>query len=78
MSDSLETPWTVGCQAVLSMEISSQECWSGLPFPPPGDLPDPEIEPMSLDSPAMAGRFFITVPPGKPFKYGLKDIENKL
>ena len=41
------TPWTVAHQASLSMEISRQEYWSGLPFPSPGDLPDPEIEPRS-------------------------------
>ena len=50
------------CQASLSMEFSRQEYWSGLPFPPPGDIPDPGIEPMSLVSPAMAG-FFTTAPP---------------
>ena len=44
-------------------EISRQQYWSRLPFYPPGDLPDPGIEPMS---PAWAGRFFITAPPGKP------------
>ena len=48
------------------MEFSRQEYWSGLPFPIPGDLPDPEIEPTSLESPALAGGFFSTVPPGKP------------
>ena len=53
-------PWTVAHQAPLSMEFSRQEHWSGLPFPPPGDLPDPGIEPMSLKSPALAGRFFTT------------------
>ena len=42
------TPWTVACQAPLSMGFSRQEYWSGLPFPPPRDLPDPEIEPRSL------------------------------
>ena len=41
------TLWTVTCQAPLSMEFSRQEYWSGLPCPPPGDLPDPEIEPVS-------------------------------
>ena len=40
-------PWTVACQAPLSMEFSRQEYWSGLPFPTPGDLPDPGIEPGS-------------------------------
>jgi len=43
-----------------------QEYWSGLPFPPPGDLPDPGIETVSLASPTLAGRFFTTKPPGKP------------
>ena len=42
-----ETPWTVDYQASLSMEFSRQEYWSGLPFPSPGDLPDPGIEPRS-------------------------------
>ena len=54
------TPWTVAYQAPLSMGFSRQEYWSGLPFPSPGDLPDPGIEPMSLMSPALADRFFIT------------------
>ena len=42
------TLWTVACQAPPSMGFSRQEYWSGLPFPPPGDLPDPEIEPRLL------------------------------
>ena len=46
VSDS-ETPWTVACQASLSMGFSRQEYWSGLPFPPPGDLANPGIEPAS-------------------------------
>ena len=41
----LETPWTTGCQASMSMGFSRQEYWSGLQFPSPGDLPDPGIEP---------------------------------
>ena len=60
------SPWTVAYQAPLSMGFSRKEYWSGLPFPPPGDLPDPVIKPMSPVSPAQAGRFFITVPSGKP------------
>ena len=52
------TLWTAVCQAPLSMGFSRQEYWSGLPFPPPGDLPDPGIEPVSLKSPVLAGRFF--------------------
>ena len=46
------------------MGFSRQEYWSGLPCPPPGDLPDPGIEPESLTSPALAGRFFTLAPPG--------------
>ena len=60
------TPWTIVCQAPLSMEFSRQEYQSGLLFPPPGDLPDSGMEPKSLGSPALAGRFFPTEPPGKP------------
>ena len=61
-----ETPWTVVHQAPLSMGFSRQEYWSGLPFSPPGDLPDPGIEPASSAFPALAGGFFTTVRPGKP------------
>ena len=63
VSNSFVTPWTVTCQAPLSMECSRQEYWGGLPFPPSGDLPDPGIKPAS---PALAGRLFTTTPPGKP------------
>ena len=54
------TLWTVSHQAPLSMEFSRQEYWSGLPCPPPGNLSNSGFEPMSLMSPALAGRFFIT------------------
>ena len=54
------TPWTAAHQASLSMEFSRQEYWSGLPCPPPGDLPDPGVEPTSLMSSASAGGFFTT------------------
>ena len=57
------TPWTVAHQAPLSIGLSWQQYWSRLPFPPPGDLPDPRIEPMF---PELAGGFFTTEPPGKP------------
>ena len=60
------TPWTIACQAPLSLGFSRQEYWSGLPFPSPGDLPDPGIEPESFVSPALAGGFITTAPPGKP------------
>ena len=59
LSDSA-SPWTVAHQAPLSMGFSRQEYWSGLPFPPPGDLPNPGIEPLSVISPALAGGFFTT------------------
>ena len=54
------TPWTVACQAPLSKGFPRQEYWGGLPFPNSEDLPDSEIEPTSLLSPALAGRFFTT------------------
>ena len=66
MSDSFETPWTVAHKAPLSVEFPRQEDWSGLPFPTPGDLPNPGIEPASPVSPALAGGFFTTEPCGKP------------
>ena len=63
------TPWTIACQAPLSMGFFRQEYWSGLPFPPPGDLPNPGIELVSLVSPVLAGGFFTTEIPGKqPFQ----------
>ena len=59
------TPWTTVhvLQAPLCMGFPRQEYWSGLPFPPPGNLLDPGINPVS---PALAGRFFTSEPPGKP------------
>ena len=51
-------PWTVACQAPLSMGSSKQEYWSGWPCPPPEDLPKPGIKPMSPTSPTLAGGFF--------------------
>ena len=55
------TLWTVAHQAPVSLEFSRQEYRSGLPCPPPGDLPDPGIEHTSLASPALAGGFFTTL-----------------
>ena len=52
--------WTVACQAPLPMEFSRQGYWSEVPFPTPGDLPIPGIDPASLVSSALAGRFFTT------------------
>jgi len=67
VSDSFETPWTEASQTLLSMGFFRQEYWSGLPFPSPGDLPDPGIKPKS---PAFAGRYFIPESPGKPLGLG--------
>ena len=60
------TPWTVAYQAPQSMGFSRQECWSGLPFPSPGDLPDPGIEPWS---PALQADALLSEPPVKPSAY---------
>ena len=59
-------PWTVACQAPLSMGFPRPEYWSWLPFPSPRDLPCRGSEPASLTSPALAGGFFTTSAPGKP------------
>ena len=56
------TLWTIAPQTSLSMRFSRQEYWNGLPFPPPGDLSNPGVK---HASPALAGRFFTTEPPGK-------------
>ena len=57
------TPWTVAYQAPLSMGFSRQQCWSGLPFPSPGDLPNPGIKP---GSPTLQAGALPSEPPGKP------------
>ena len=59
-------PYGLAHQAPLSMGFSRQGYWSGLPCPPPGDLPNPGIELASLMSPELVGRFFTAVPLGKP------------
>ena len=59
------TPWTVPRQTPLSVEFSRQEYWSGLPFPSPGDLPDPGIE---SGSPTLQADSLPSEPPGKPYK----------
>ena len=63
MSDSFVILWTVACQTPPSMHFSRQDYWSWLPFPSPGDLPDPDIELAIL---ALADGFFTTEPPRKP------------
>ena len=66
------TPWTVACQAPLSIEFPKQGYWSGLPLPSSGDLPDPGIEHTSS---AEAGGFFTPEPRGKPI---FKSLGNEL
>ena len=65
VSDSSVTPWTIFHQAPLSIEFSMQEYWSGLPFPSPGDLPDPGMKPVS---PPLAREFYLPLnDEGSPF-----------
>ena len=71
------TLWTALGQAPLSMEYSRQEYWNGLPFPTPGDPPNPGIEPESTEAPVLAGRFFTTEPPRKPLS-SLRGLKNPL
>ena len=61
------TPWTAAHQAPVSMGFFRQEYWSGLPFPSPGDLPDPGIEPRS---PVLQADALTSEPPGKPANLG--------
>ena len=63
LSGLFATPWTVTYQASQFMGFSRQEYWSGLPFPSPGDLPDPRIEPRS---PTLQADTLPSKPPGKP------------
>ena len=72
------TAGIVAHQAPLSMEFSRQEYWSGLSFPTSGDLPNPGIEPMSLVSPALAGGFFTTEPPGNQVTSVINLFPNKI
>ena len=65
MSDSV-TPWTVARQAPLSIGFLRQEYWNGLPVPPPGNLPDPGIEPVSLVSPALQADTLLLCYLGRP------------
>ena len=65
------TPWTIACQAPLSMEFSKQEYWSGLPFPPPGNLLKPGIKLMSLISPALAVTLFTIFSPIKDIPFAM-------
>ena len=66
------TPWTVAHQAPQSMEFSRQEYWSGFPFPSPGDLPNPGIEP---GSPALQADALLSEPPGKQIISGTTKVK---
>ena len=59
-------PWSAACQSSLSIGLSQKEYWSGLPFPPPGDLPHPGMVSASPVVSAFAGKFFTIEPPRKP------------
>ena len=65
------TPWTIACQASLPMELSRQEYWSGLPFPSPEDIPNPEIKPRS---PALQANSLPSEPLGKPKNTGVHSL----
>ena len=69
------TPWTVAHQAPLSVGFPRQEYWSGLPCPPPGDLPHPGVKPASTRSPALAGGFF---PTNATYAYKLHCVAKKM
>ena len=71
VSDSV-TPWTAAHQVLLSVGFTRQEYWNGLLFPPPGDLPNPGMEPQPLVSPALAGWFFTTAPAERPSELHVK------
>ena len=68
------TSWTVARQALLSTGFPRQKYWHGLSFPPPQDLPDPEIKLASLESPALEGGFLATRPPGRSL-FSFKEIQ---
>ena len=69
MSNFLGPPWIVARQTPLSTEFARQKYWRGLPFPTPEDLPNPGTEPVSLESPALAGGFFTVVTSEKPLRW---------
>ena len=70
-------PWTAARQAPLSMGFSRQAHWSGEPSPPPGDRPDPGIEPVSFASPALAGGFFTATATWKPSTYQVLSLKSR-
>ena len=68
------TLWTVARQAPLSMGFPRHEYWNGLPFPTPGDISNSGIQPRTPASPALPGRFFITLPPENRIRAGSSGI----
>ena len=76
MSDSLRPygPY-IACEDPLSLRFPREEYWSELPCSPPGDLPNPGIEPMSLLSPVLAGGFFTTGAKWEAVLYGWEEID---
>ena len=70
------TPWTVAHQVPLFMGFSRLEYWNGLVFIPPGDLPNPGIEPTSPVFPAWTSKFLTTEPPGKPKATTIQILKN--
>ena len=70
------TPWTVACQTPLFMGFSRQEFWSGLPFPPPGDLPNPGIEPISPASPVLQVNSLLQIQWGSPFLNKFSSVQS--
>ena len=70
VSNTLATPWVIALQPSLSMGFPREEYWSGLPFPFPGEFSLTRDQ-ISLSSPASAGRYFTTAPPGKPSPRGV-------
>ena len=63
------TPWTIACQAPLSMGFSRQEYWNGLPYPPPGHLSDPRIKPVSSVAPELQVNSLLLSHWGSPGRY---------
>ena len=68
------TPWTVACQAPPTMGFSRQGYWSALPFPSPGDLPNPGIQLATLVAPALKADSLPTEPPGKPIDIHISTV----
>ena len=66
--------WAIACQAPLPMDFFQARILEWVAIPYPGDLPDPGIEPTSLEFPALADEFFISAPAGKPLNYNIKFI----